>query len=126
MKHLLRLFLMPRIDAQSIVGCWRTPETDGIEISHYFYPDGVYISQNPRRREFVTRGLWAIEEEQLVFYGLTSLHSTLPPDRERRVPPVIEVSSEQMVWGESGKTLTFRKIDKPLPDRKANPYWEEP
>jgi hypothetical protein len=112
---------------RSIVGVWRTPEQNGIEISYYFYPDGVFITQNPRRREFVTRGSWSLEGEQLTLSNIRYLNSTKPTDTEPQCICVPEISDETMVWQSPNQLdkITFRRGGD-LPDRNANPYWREP
>jgi len=101
-------------------------------VTYYFYPDGLFVQQNSRRREFVTIGRWKLDEQKhLVLYDWQPLHTTITAERLNEIKKQVTRyavsfnSNTSMRWtpdakGSSVINLT-RRCD--LPDRTKNIYW---
>ncbi len=90
---------------EDIVGSWRAPETEGVELGYYFYPDGVLILRNPRHKGFAMRGAWTLEAGgRLVISDVVDPNTTRPEDEreliraERHNISIMEITRDSMVW----------------------------
>src|SRR3712207_389303 len=60
-----------------LLAAWQNVEADGMGSTYYFYPDGLLVIQNPRRREFVVLARWRMESaEVVVVYDQRPLNTT--------------------------------------------------
>lgn len=110
---------------------WKIQQPDGAGSVYYFYPDGVLVIQNPRRREFVRVGKWVIgDHSQLTLFDIAPRNTTLSPEeiKERRryrseYTCVFESDQQmQLIAENSSETLVLCRI-KDLPNRSENRYW---
>src|ERR1700677_1362065 len=83
-RHPSQMTLLSQASATDIVGSWRAPETEGIELGYYFYPDGVLILRHPRSKRFAMRGAWALENGRLVISDVVDA-SQAHSDEEREL-----------------------------------------
>ena len=124
--------MTPQATAGDIVGSWRAPATEGVELGYYFYPDGVLILRNPRRKRFVMRGAWRLEEGgRLVISDVVDPNATRS-DAERELIrsehhriSIMEITPDSMVWQpeEAVTLVAFRRMGA-LPERKKKEFWK--
>ena len=122
--------LLSQASATDIVGSWRAPETEGIELGYYFYPDGVLILRHPRSKRFAMRGAWALENGRLVISDVVDA-SQAHSDEERELIrserhniSIMEITRDSMVWqpeNAPGK-VAFRRTGG-LPDLERKNSW---
>jgi len=109
---------------------WNVEQADKLGDAFYFYADGGFVRQNPRRREFVTTGRWRLEDAStLAMFEQFPRNTTLSPERldqirkqEERVSFTFE-SDLAMRWKRSDGTASTLRRFRDLPDRTENPYW---
>ncbi len=112
-----------------LLAAWKTVQADGLGDVYYLYPDGLFIRQGVRRREFVTIGRWRIEEKKhLVLFDLEPRNTTLSAEALASIKAKKEVfvftleSDEKMHWASATETRELKRI-RDLPDRTENIYW---
>lgn len=119
--------------AGDIVGSWRAPQTGGIELGYYFYPDGVLILQNPRHKRFAIRGSWQLDGEgRLVISDVVDPSANRSEAErelirsERHKISIMEISRDSMVWQpeEAEEPVAFRRAGD-LPERKERISWKQ-
>ena len=125
--------MTPKATANDIVGSWRAPETEGVALGYYFYPDGVFILQDPRRKRFAMRGAWALDDDgRLIISDVIDPSLTRSEEErelirsERHTISISEISPEGMVWepGENNNSrVAFRRTGK-LPGRDEELFWK--
>ncbi|HWB59541.1 MAG TPA: hypothetical protein VG733_08615 [Chthoniobacteraceae bacterium] len=123
--------MTPRATASDIIGSWRAPETEGIELGYFFYPDGVFILQAPRHRRFTMRGAWRLEEGgRLVITNVDDpdpTHSEAEREligAEQHKIAITEITSDSMVWQpeDAERKVAFRRAGD-LPRREEDVSW---
>lgn len=124
--------MTPQATPGDIVGSWRAPETEGVELGYYFYPDGVLILQNPRHKRFAMRGTWHLEEDgRLVISDVVDSNATRSDAErellrsERHRISIKELTRDSMVWQpeEAEESVEFRRIGA-LPEREEKFFWK--
>ena len=115
-----------------IVGSWRAPQTEGVELGYYFYPDGVLILRNPRHKRVAMRGAWRLEEgSRLVISDVVDTNESRPePEREllrseRHSIAIMEITRDSMVWQpeEAEERVALQRMGA-LPEREKRAYWK--
>jgi hypothetical protein len=111
---------------------WKVEQEDGLGDAYYLYPDGLFVRQGVRRREFVTIGHWKQEDQKrLVLLDQRLRNTTFSAERldeirkkEVRYTLVFD-SDNTMRWipAESDSRATVLKRLRDLPDRTENIYW---
>ena len=108
---------------------WRIVQADGLGDVYYFYPDGLFVRQGVRRREFVAIGRWRVEEKKhVVLFDLELRNTTLSADALASIKAQKEVlgftfdSDEKMHWTSAAEVRELKRI-RDLPDRTENIYW---
>jgi hypothetical protein len=115
-----------------LLAAWQNIEPDGMGSTYYFYPDGVLVIQNPRRREFVILARWRMESPQVfVIFDQRPLHTTLSrvelADWRRghyrwRITSLGRREMRLVSMNAPGVSDVFRHRG-PLPNRTENIYW---
>jgi hypothetical protein len=108
---------------------WKIVQADGLGDVYYFYPDGLFVRQGVRRREFVAIGHWRAEEKKhLVLFDLELRNTTLSAEVLASIKAKKEVfgctfdSDEKMQWTSDAEAKELKRI-RDLPDRTENIYW---
>jgi hypothetical protein len=108
---------------------WKIVQPDGLGDVYYLYPDGLFVRQGVRRREFVTIGRWRIEEKKhLVLFDLELRNTTLSAEALASIKAKKEVfdfifdSDEKMRWVSVADNRELKRI-RDLPERTENIYW---
>ncbi len=119
------------IDKRLFAG-WKIMQEDGLGDVYYLYPDGLFVRQGVRRREFVTIGRWTIEEKKrLVLFDFELRNTTLSAEAlaaikaEKHPYDLNFGADEKMRWSpvsETGNVAVLQRI-RDLPDRTENIYW---
>jgi hypothetical protein len=116
-------------DARLLAG-WKVEQSDRLGDMFYFYPDGVFVRQSPRRREFVTTGRWRLEDSStLVMFEQFPRNTTLKAEeletirKEEEIVSFVFTSDLTMKWTEKGGGTRSLRRFRDLPDRTENPYW---
>jgi hypothetical protein len=116
---------------EDIVGSWRAPGTEGVELGFYFYPDGVLILRNPRHKGFAMRGVWTLEAGgRLVISDVIDPNATRSDAEreliraERHNISITEITRDSMVWQpeEAPAKVAFQRIGS-LPERERKSCW---
>jgi hypothetical protein len=125
--------MMPaQTSARDIVGCWRAPETEGVELGYCFYPNGVLVLRDPRHKRIAMRGAWRLEEGgRLVISDVIDPSEIRPePERElirseRHQISITEITSDSMVWQpeEARQRVSLRRAGS-LPEQEQKAFWK--
>ncbi len=124
--------MTPQATPGDIVGAWRAPKAGGVELGYYFYPDGVLVLQDPRRKRFAMRGAWRIEENGRLVISNVVDPNTTRSDAERELIrserhniSIMEITPDAMVWKpeDAGESVAFRRAGK-LPERTRKFFWK--
>jgi hypothetical protein len=115
-----------------ILAAWKIVEPDNLGDVYYFYPDGLYVRQGLRRREFVTIGHWKIDNRtRLVLFDVEPRNTTLSADklaaiRAKNLRYDFGFDGDRTIhWaflGEPTQTEELKRVGD-LPDRTENIYW---
>lgn len=111
---------------------WKVTQDDGLGDIFYFYPDGLFVQQGVRRREFVTIGRWSIEPNQRLLLSEAEPKNTSCSDEElaefrneKIYVDVAQESPEKMQWifgGDSANPVHLWRM-RDLPDRTEVMHW---
>src|SRR6185312_6391592 len=115
-----------------LLAAWKILQDDGLGDVYYFYPDGLFVCQGVRRREFVTIGRWKLEAANRLVMFERDVPSATFSEQERatlkasRTICILNFPGDgQMLWNPNGEVvhqITLRRISG-LPDRTENIYW---
>lgn len=112
-----------------LLAAWKIVQADGLGDVYYLYPDGLFVCQGVRRREFVAVGHWRIEEKKhLVLFDLELRHTTLTAEALAAIKAKQEVfdfdfeGDATMHWVAAAEVKEMKRI-RDLPDRTENIYW---
>ncbi|MFL6499595.1 MAG: hypothetical protein ACJ8LL_02610 [Candidatus Udaeobacter sp.] len=123
----------PAIAAPSrLLAAWQNMQTDGMGSTYYFYPDGLLVMQNPRRREFVVLARWRMQTRDVVVISdeqplnTTLSRAELAKWRKGSYPwRIVSLTRRELHWVflNDPKTSDVFRYRGPLPDRTENVYW---
>jgi hypothetical protein len=125
--------MTPRPTAEDIVGSWRAPETEGVALGYYFYPDGVLVLRDPRHKKFAMRGTWRLEDGgRLVISDVVDPNTALSDAgrelirSERHTISIMELTRDSMVWQpeETADRVAFHRVGG-LPAREEKVFWKK-
>ena len=115
-----------------LIGSWHLPGSHGAELGCYFYPDGVFVMQNPRHEKFAMQGVWQLEEggRRLVISDMLDPRSTISEGErdlirsERHNISIMEISPGAMVWKPEGAPANVEFVRTGgLPHLKPKSFW---
>ena len=119
------------VDARLHAG-WKVDQEDGLGDVYYLYPDGLFVRQGVRRREFVTIGHWKQEDRKhFVLFDQQPRNTTLAEEKleeirkkEEKYTLVFDGDSAMQWVSEGGDSrVVLLKRLRDLPDRTENIYW---
>ena len=122
----------PLAPPHRLLAAWQLVEPEGLGPTYFFYPDGVLVIQNPRRREFVDLARWRMEAPNVVvLWDHRPRNTTLSRaelSKWRKATNRWRVTSlgvRRMSWTSvtsPERSNMFRHRGQ-LPDRTENIYW---
>lgn len=111
---------------------WKVDQKDGLGDVYYFYPDGLFVRQGVRRREFVTIGHWKQEDQnRLILFDQQPRNTTLSVERlenirnKKETYALVFDCESGMQWvpeGADARVVLLKRL-RDLPDRTENVYW---
>ncbi len=111
---------------------WKVQQADGLGDVYYLYPDGLFVRQGVRRREFVTIGHWKQEDQKhLVLFDQQPRNTTLSVEkleeiRKTEVHYGLVFDADTAVrWISTepeSRAIVLKRL-RDLPDRTENIYW---
>jgi len=117
------------VSDKRLLAAWKIVQSDGLGDVYYLYPDGLFVRQGVRRREFVAIGRWRVEEKKhLVLFDLELRNTTLSAEALASIKAKKEVfsftfdSDERMHWISAAEARELKRI-RDLHDRTENIYW---